>query len=593
MPGPTMFIRQQVPNATPQNDGLMSEVQAAQLAGLVPGAFPFVIANAFPGGDIGAQINAAAASLVSVGGGTVVVGDGNYVQTTRVVLPNNVTLQLNSGLISNALPGGLPLFGMGDNCSIIGSGYGTRLMDPVVIDQSGVAQVIADNKTFGVGGNLSGAGNINLVVRNLQIIGNPLSTQFSAVSACIEFGSIQNALVDTIYFNNIAGYGAGQGSFSDGGFHADNYTINNCTFLGGGSQNVGIVNCNRVHITGCTFYRSQLSPQAPSIAFIDLEVNGATDAMRDFVISGNIFYPVGGPVGDATGAIQITGATLADGDIGVGISGVISDNVIDSSNSTNALYLAIGIQLHNCRDVIVSSNVLRAVTAAINIVGCSGILVEANNISACGFLVNGDAGVLVDGSINCRVIDNFFDSQNDPTASFYTPSINEINASDYNVYYGNSLVFYPTPSAIPIGGDCTINLVGAHSRTFSNFIYGSPVDAAVIATTAELRALAIPGTRPAGTPAVALLGGYQAQADGGFSLWVFNTASTATDNGVTVVTPHFSTGAGRWLRAPGQIELTTTARNALVLTAADAGLQIFNTSTSQMNYWNGTTWIAW
>jgi len=118
-------------------------------------------------------------------------------------------------------------------------------------------------------------------------------------------------------------------------------------------------------------------------------------------------------------------------------------------------------------------------------------------------------------------------------------------------------------------------------------------DAPLITTIAELRALDVPGARHASAPAIVVLGGYSAQADGGWSVWKYNTASTRTDNGITVVIPTNNTsGTGAWERAPSQIRLTTTARDALSLGSADAGLTIWNTSTTETETWDGATWTT-
>lgn len=49
-----------------------------------------------------------------------------------------------------------------------------------------------------------------------------------------------------------------------------------------------------------------------------------------------------------------------------------------------------------------------------------------------------------------------------------------------------------------------------------------------------------------------------------------------------------------WMRShEGPVRMTTAQRNALAATSKTPGLQIFNTSTNQMNYWNGAAWVAW
>jgi hypothetical protein len=65
-----------------------------------------------------------------------------------------------------------------------------------------------------------------------------------------------------------------------------------------------------------------------------------------------------------------------------------------------------------------------------------------------------------------------------------------------------------------------------------------------LATIAALKAL----TAPSVATSIYVIG-YFAAADGGEGWFDYNTASTASDNGGTVIIPNSSPGTGRWIRA--------------------------------------------
>jgi parallel beta-helix repeat protein len=541
------------------------------------GTLPFVIANEFSGGDIGAKINNAMASLD--GYGTVIVLDGNYTLSTLIIMTDGITLKFGNGLISNSIAGtiGVPLIHMGNNCSIIGSGWGTKLMDPVVTTDN--AHVIGDAITFSdPTSSYYLAGNTGLIVRDLQIVGNPSSTTNSPSTACIDFGNCTDTLVDHVLFDNIAGYGTSLGAFSGTGNHGENMTVNNCTFRACGSQCVAVVNGNRVSITGNTFYASQSSPVTPAIAFIDCEQNINTDSLRGLVITGNKFYPIGGGAsGDS--CIQVTGNGLDNADLGAGISGVIANNTIDGGDPSGPLYLSGGIRLFNCRDFIVDANTLRFIdNGPIQLITCVGCTVTNNKLSSCGYSYS--YSVVVDASTNCTVAQNTCDVQwgalGPDYEGSYVPSIGETAAHgspDYNLFVNNRVTFNPASHAAEAAGNVPrIDLLGASSRAFNNFpgLIPSAGDAPLITNIDELRAMPMPGTRNAESPPVVMLGGALSQGDGGGGIYIYDINSSAADDSFTIIKPQYQSGNGRWVRE------TETELIANYFPGSDIGEQINN-----------------
>ena len=155
-----------------------------------------VVATLMAGGDLGAQINAACAALG--GPGTVVVPDGNYTITTRVLLTPGVKLKLGNGIITNSINGidGNPLICMQDNCTIEGAGWGTVVHEVVLPAPNGNVQTICDYKSFGPGGSLVGKGNKTLTIRDLQLRGNPATATV--------IGNVSNTAADVVGMTYVA-----------------------------------------------------------------------------------------------------------------------------------------------------------------------------------------------------------------------------------------------------------------------------------------------------------------------------------------------------------------------------------------------------
>lgn len=549
----------------------------------------YVIANTFAGADIGAQINTAVAAAVTTGIKEIRVLDGDYILATRVILEDGITLKLGVGTISNSLvEDRAPIIQMKDNCSVIGSGWGTVLMPNVTTANFNV--VIADflsQRLSPIG--ISLPGNENLVVRDLKVIRNPSSTTPGTQSSIISFGNTKNVLVENCYLLDSEGYGVANASDSSLGYHGDYLTVQNCVFDNVATQNLVAVNCDNVRFLDNVF----LNGSTPGPSLIDLEMNGPTDSMRNFIIRGNLFSLTGGVI--ISGCISVIGdlSSARFATLGRPCFGIIADNVLDCGDEGTSSYAYQGIALSAAHNVLVNNNVITyPVNAGIGFGGCENCTMDNNKVVG-GNSFSGISYVVAE-SLGCTVSNNVAQDYSGAAASS-RPSIVETGTSDYNLIINNRLAFSPYNAAGPSTGyDTQVVLVGANSRV-ANTIQGSkplPTDAALLQSIAELQLLPIPGARNAAAPAVVLLGGYAVQGDGGFSVWIYDAASTATANAVTVVQPTYQSGAGRWLRASSRIRLNTTDRDALSLTSDDAGFDIFNTTSGVNETWNGTAWVS-
>lgn len=545
-----------------------------------PPGYGGVVANDFTGGDIGAKINAACASLPT--GGNVIVEDGDYTLTTKVVVGADITLRLGLGTISNSFPeSSTPPFLLKDNARLVGSGWGTKIMNPVCTSITCTA--VGD---FNSAGDNALPGNWGLRIKDIQFVANPASTTV-AESAAVQLGNVKDARVTRCYFNGCEGYGVFQASSSVDGNHGDGFVVEDCTFENIHTQHTGVINCRNWQIRNNVF---RTTTTTVNYTVIDCESNTAADVLSNFQIVDNIFYYPTNPVFNPGSLIQVdAGSSTPYAATGRAKYGVISGNICIGGDTTTSSYFAQGINLVDCDFVTVSDNQIHHASVHIELGGCNSCIIADNQTGTSG---NNEAWhILLGSSFNCKVSGNKCTETNGGGS---TPNIAETGTSDYNLFVDNSLEFYPylLPGA-STDRYAKVTIVGAHSRVFNSYAGQSPtpVDAPLITSIAELRALDPPGARPAAAPPVVLVGGYTAQADGGFSAWKYDATSAATDNGITVVVPHYRSGAtGAWLRAPSQISMDTTTRDALSLGAGDAGLTIWNSTTATLDVWNGSMW---
>ncbi len=544
-------------------------------------------ANAYPGTDIGMQINAACAAMSLLGGGIVEVEDGDYDLATRVIVEENVTLKFGAGTVSTSLLSSVPPYRLKDNASIIGAGFNSILMNPVSTPDTFFATAIGDYLSW-IGTPGGPVGNSNILVKDIQIIGNPASTITGSQSAAAHFGNVRNTTVRDCLFKDVEGYGTFAASSAASGNHSDGFSILSCTFENVRTQNCGIINGRNGRIQDNLFRPSDVTT-GPTL--IDCELNENEDICENIIISDNIFDLRSIAQFSAGALIQILGVNpIPYADTGRPRHILVSNNIVLAGSSTVTCFTT-GIGLAASDHVNLVDNEILYCQLQIQLAQTHSCIVADNNLHGGGNL--SQYSMVLQDARDCLISDNHF---HDTTSGAWSrPWIAEVFISvgpDYNIFSGNRLSFYPPVPGGPAGLDVKIDLVGPNSRVFNSWMgpYPIPTDAAVAVSLVELKALPIPGSRPVGSPPVTLTGGRIAQADGGFALWKYDPASTATDNGVTVIKPDFQTGAGRWIRSPQNLRLTTAERDALVLTTTDEGFTIWNTQTKVLNYWNGTTW---
>lgn len=566
------------------------------------------IANDFTGDDIGAQANAAFASLAG-GVGHVVILPGDYAQSTQIIVLEGSTLHINSGEVDQYDIAGVPAILMQDDTAVVGVGDASCLQEPQFYTPGEYSISIGDFNSWNGGKDATRQGNKNLLVKDLRFTAQSGGAEItSTTSATVNFFNVTNAETRHCYFEGTHSFGVCYGGGSTGGYHADRVRAIDNVFEGVWSQNLCSVNANNLLF----FHNIFTDTTTTAVTYIDVELNQTIDVGLVFEICDNIFniLPNAGNVTQPGAAIQVAGhvemlADLTQPYVSNVSLGRICGNVMNGGPYPVAALpqLSQGIFANHLTNTEISGNVINDVSNdVITLAYCRGCKVLGNHVINSG---SEGPGIWLSGSQHCKVIGNHLINDNYNGEAF-SPTIQEENgngafnfsvpvASDFNFIHDNDLAFYPWPSSGEILSErqAFISTVGPNTRRHSNRVQGMIVDDAALQSVSELRTVPYPGTSNVGAPPIARLVGLLAPGDGGGATWVWAAASTATDNGATVVAPTNpvpSGAAGRWLRGMNQPSMSSTARDAITWTTSDAGMIIFNTTSSKLQCWDGTTW---
>jgi hypothetical protein len=401
------------------------------------------------GTDLGAQINYVQClhqTALSCGPLTILCNSGGGSIATQIRVRDNNTLRLGPGDYPAAITtqyDGTPLVGttvmlVGDNSSVVGSGWGTVLHETSNSDRTQGGLVVI--RTFLNAQNGDNLSNKNVVIRDVQIAsGGNLTT--NGASAAISLGNAQNALVTNVYLNNTHSIGVEVGGGSNTGNHADSVTVSQCLFDGVGAVSLAAVNArhftfanNRFRAGGNALGGNVNTP------YIDLEPNVATDVIQDFVIDGNILEMISAPPNPSTGAPTIAGIAIQGSMTPYG-PGVLSNNVFLGGTGASRAANGGGIFLGAENVTAIANTVKWNTNEGIRVSGKRNFVVN-NYVQGVG-----DWAIRVDGSYN-HVMGNTIEGSAPDNSGSYYPQIVECDptvtpcaspTADYNYYSGNHL----------------------------------------------------------------------------------------------------------------------------------------------------------
>jgi hypothetical protein len=349
-----------------------------------------VVANQYPGADLGAKINAADRAL-GTGPGEIVVRSGGIIATQVVLSPDHV-LRLSAGTYTTrtaAIP-----FLMKERTSIIGSGW-----DAIIVESTAVGQftvISAYNHA-----QRNGNADEGLLIRDVQIKGaNP---GFHSAPQAISLGNCSKCTVDHVWVNGTRAIGIQLGGSAQFGKFAQNSEVVNCQFTRVASQNLALVNGRDILFENNTFLASGQTG-GPGSTNIDLETNGPGDHLENVIIRKNVIdvrtseiSPTGnGIVVQATSGTPHVGNILVEGNLIIGGS--------NTGTITNVLSNGIYVFGPSMRGVTIRSNsITRTGQAGINLEGDQLTVID-NKLTDVGG--GGTPGFLIQSVTNSRIIGN-------------------------------------------------------------------------------------------------------------------------------------------------------------------------------------------
>jgi parallel beta-helix repeat protein len=383
------------------------------------------VANNFPGGDLGAKINAADRDLGGSVGEILVKGGGTV--STQVILNPGHTLRFSAGkytLKTELLWEGA--FLLQSRTKVIGSGWDTVIVEPAktgwIVFQS-FNSLRAEPKYGGT--------DSDIYVSNLQIQGANPGVD-GGIRQTISLGNCHRCAVENVWLNGTGVIGVQAGGSPFGGNYAADVTIRKNLFTRVASQAVAVVNGRDVKIESNTFKDSG-RPKAQGMTAIDLEPNDPGDIIRNIQIINNTIDSTNSNFIHGNGiVVQNAVRTRGFGPVMVKDNTVIGGALIPNS----AGFVATGIFIVSfTQDVSVINNIIRRVAH-------SGIRLESstrNYVSGNKLISTGTGGILafeVTDTTDSQILNNVVVV--DPNSPLGNEVIREAGTSARNSYKGNS-----------------------------------------------------------------------------------------------------------------------------------------------------------
>lgn len=355
-----------------------------------------LVANNFPGVDLGAKINAADKSLGNAPG-EIQVRSGGVISTQVVISPGH-TLRFSAGtyrLETQLRDEGAIL--LKSHTSVVGSGWdNTIIVEP---PKTGwiVFQSFEDIRAQPV----HSGKDSDISITNLQIRGaNPAIE--GGVRQTIGLGNCHRCQVEKVWLNGTGVIGVQAGGSAFGGNFADTVTIRDNLFTHVASQAAAVVNGRNVIIDGNTFKDSG-RPRGQGMSPIDIEPNHSNDIAQNIQITNNVIDSRDSGFLHGNGIVVQNGAgTQGFGPVLVKGNKVSGGDLLPSNESNIAIgiYVAGGSQ-----DVTVTDNVVQRVAH-------SGIRLESSrrlNVTRNRLISTGTGGILafeVLDTTDSRIEDN-------------------------------------------------------------------------------------------------------------------------------------------------------------------------------------------
>lgn len=416
------------PDALPVRWGQITPGPTPAPAPLPTPGGAIVKVSAYEGQDIGERINKADKALGAKEG---------WIRVD-VVGAISTTVHLSAGHKLKFSKGRYPLNGFAkddfpflveNNTAIYGSGMDetTFLESPtgyLVIGSAGLLEVERGYGWVGIRSNLRFAG-FTVEGRNMTAEGGVRST--------IQLGNAHDVHIWSVKLRDTTCLGITAGGAGLTGKFAENVLVEDCVFEGVASQNLNVVNGQKIIFRRNKFFRTGKlcagGTGCEGAVSIDVEPNNSSDVARDILIEDILIDSTNSPFLHGNGIMIQNGVHANFGN--VTLSRI---TVIGGPLTTNYSNIASGIYLANVNNVIVRD-------AYVQRVGHSGFRVESSKnitVERVKLVSTGTGGILSFEVYNTTDSRFAFNSVTvDPHSPLGRGLINETHDSNRNVFEGN------------------------------------------------------------------------------------------------------------------------------------------------------------
>jgi hypothetical protein len=384
----------------------------------------------YPGKDIGERINKADKAL-GVKEGWIRVD---------LVGPISTTVRLSAGHKLKFSKGRYPLDGFAkddrpflleNNTALYGSGMDeTIFLEPatgyLVMASAGVLDVERGYGWVGIRTNLRFAG-FTVEGRNMTGEGGVRST--------IQLGNAHDVHIWSVKLRDTTCLGITAGGSGLTGKFAENVLVEDCVFEGVASQNLNVVNGQKIIFRRNKFFRAGKmcadGKPCEGVTPVDIEPNHSTDVARDILIEDIMIDSSGSRFLHGNGIVIQNGAGGNFGNVTVRRVTVIGGPL--TSNESN---IASGIYLASVKDVVVTDSYVQRV-------GQSGFRVEGGvniTVERVKLVSTGTGGILsfeVSNTTDSRFAFNSVTV--DPRSPLGRGLMHETHGSNRNVFEGNTV----------------------------------------------------------------------------------------------------------------------------------------------------------
>jgi parallel beta-helix repeat protein len=378
----------------------------------------------FPGSDLGAQINAASASIA--GPARLITPPGTI--ATQVRLRKGHVLKLERGRYVVAIKEmDMSAIVLDDGCGIVGAGIGESVLveSPtgyIVIQSVGSGQTIDGYFAAGI--------TSNLLLHGFTIEGANTRPE-GGVRGSISLGNAHHVRISSVELRNTSCLGITAGGTALGpGNHAEDWIVEHCIFRGVASQALNVVNGRQVIFRYNRFLDSGKFPSM-GMTPIDVEPNTPQDWAREIEIYGNLVDSTNSTFAHGNGILVQNGAQTAGfGPVVVKNNIVIGGALVQPSNSR----IYTGIYINGERVTVTNNSVQRTSHAGIRLEGSRNVMVSENQVVSTG--TGGINALEVIGTTDSVIQGNTVSVS--PLSPLGSGLIVESGGSDRNTFSGNS-----------------------------------------------------------------------------------------------------------------------------------------------------------